>query len=214
MDDFNRSTTTLVSQYNTEHVPCGNSVTKNKIFVTIPVAQVAPYWATRYKFVIKADRDNYESIYTNIFFLDPETANAYFLLEGENARKVEVGSRLIVKADSSGAVDNCAYATVLEKESQPADFIKIPSPSSPSTDIPVPSGVYIKIKANDFSIIFKENSYISAGLISDSVLGGTRPFYPRIEYPMNIEDPAAAGFYIDYDVPQGSIIKMKLKNSY
>jgi hypothetical protein len=210
MDDFNRSTTTLVSQYNTEHVPCGNSVTKNKIFVTIPVAQVAPYWATRYKFVIKADRDNYESIYTNIFFLDPETANAYFLLEGENARKVEVGSRLIVKADSSGALDNCAYATVLEKEAQPADFIQIPSPSSPSTDIPVPAGVYMKIKANDFSIVFKENSYISAGLISDSVLGGTRTYYPSIGYPMNIEDPAAAGFYIDYDVPQGSIIKMKL----
>jgi hypothetical protein len=53
-------------------VPCGNSDTKNSIFVTIPVSQVAPYWATRYKFVIKADRDTYETIYSNIFFVDPE----------------------------------------------------------------------------------------------------------------------------------------------
>lgn len=211
MDDFNRSTTTLVSQLNTEHVPCGNSDTKNRIVVTIPDPQIAPYWATRYKFVIKADRDTYETIYSNIFFVDPQTSIAYFLLEGENTRKVEVGSRLIVKRDSSGAVDNCAYATVLEKESQPANFIVIPSPSSPSTNIPVPAGVYIKIKPNSFSAIFNENSYISEGLKSASTqlpTGNCFPGYPTLFYGMNIENPAVPGTYIDYTVPKGTIIKL------
>jgi hypothetical protein len=210
MDDFNRSTTTLVSQANTEHISCANSDTKNSILVTIPDGQIAPYWATRYKFVIKADRDTYETIYTNIFFVDPQTSNAYFLLEGENPRKVEVGSRLIVKADSSGAVNNCAYATVLEKESQPADFISIPS-STPGVNIPIPAGVYMKIKPNSFSAVFNQNSYISEGLKSTSTqipTGACFLGYPTLFYGMNIEDPAIPGTYVDYDVPQGTIIKL------
>lgn len=212
MDEFNRSTTTLVSQFNTEHVPCSNSDTKNSILVTIDPNQIAPYWATRYKFVIKADRDNYETIYSNIFFVDPETSNAYFLLEGENTRKVEVGDRLIVKRDSLGALDTCAYATVLDKQSEAENFIIIPSPSTPSVNIPVPAGVYIKIKPTSFSAIFNEDSYITGGLLSFSAgPGGTTTYYPRIKYPMNIDDPASPGNYIDYDIPQGSIIKINLK---
>lgn len=209
MDEFGRSTTALVSQNNTEHVPCSSSDTKNSIIVTIPKEQIAPYWATKYKFVIKPNRENYETIYSSIFFVDPETKNAYFLLEGENSRKVEVGDRLIVKRDSSGATDSCVYATVLDKQSEPDDFLTIPSPSNPTTNIPVPGGVYMKIKPNDFSAIFNENSYITEGLISYE-----SPYQsniaPALGYPMNIEDPASPGNFIDYDIPQGTIIKMKI----
>lgn len=211
MDDYNRSTTALVSEFNTEHVPCSNSDTKNSIIVTIPTTQVAPYWATRYKLVIKADRDTYETIYSNIFFIDPQTGYAYFLLEGENTRKVNVGDRLIVKRDSSGPVDSCAYATILDKASQPSNFIVIPSPSSPSTNIEVPAGVYIKINPTNFSADFNENSYISEGLKSQNTLAPTGNCflgYPTLFYGMNIENPASPGNYIDYTVPQGTIIKL------
>ena len=209
MDDFNRSTTTLVSQYNTEHVPCGNSDTKNSILVIIDANQIAPYWATRYKFVIKADRDNYETIYSNIFFVEEETGNAYFLLEGENSRKVETGSRLIVKRDSSGTVDNCAYATVLEKEAQAANFIAIPNPLNPSTNLPIPAGVYMKIKPNDFNAQFNQNAFISPGLKTQiTYLTSGSNGYPFLAYDMNIEDPANPGNYIDYTVPQGTQIKI------
>jgi hypothetical protein len=205
MDDYNRSTTVLVSELNTEHVPCGNSDTKNSIIVTIPTTQVAPYWAKRYKLVIKADRDTYETIYSNIFFVDPETGYAYFLLEGENTRKVNVGDRLIVKRDSSGAVDDCAYATILDKASQPSDFIVVPS-STPGVNIPIPAGVYIKVKPNDFNVTFSENAFISEGTVNESTYlsGG----YPFLAYNMNLEDPASPGNYIDYDIPQGSRIKL------
>jgi len=210
MDEFGRSTTALVSPYNTEHVPCSLSENKNSILVTIPDSQVAPYWATKYKFVIKPNQENYETIYSNIFFIDPQTSYAYFLLEGENSRKVEVGDRLIVKRDSSGAVDSCAYATVLDKQAEPDDFLTIPSPSSPSTNISIPGGVYMKIKPNDFSAVFNEDSYISAGLVSYDTSLFNYNGNPAIGYPMNIESPTAPGTYIDYDVPQGTIIKMKI----
>jgi hypothetical protein len=75
MDEFNRATTALVSPNNTEHIPCGLSAFKNSIQVTIPATQSPPAWATRYKFVIKPDEENYETIYCSIFFQDPITNN-------------------------------------------------------------------------------------------------------------------------------------------
>ena len=49
MDDFNRSSTALVSPQNTVQIPCANSIDKNSIQVTIPSQQLAPKWASRYK---------------------------------------------------------------------------------------------------------------------------------------------------------------------
>jgi hypothetical protein len=160
MDEFNRSSTAQVSPFNTTHVACGNSAFINSIQVTIPgggiiPAQIAPFWAKRYKFVIKADKDTYNTIYTNLYFEDPDSNVVYFLLEGENAKKTEEGDRLIVKSDTNGALRQCAFTTVLEKKSQTADFLKIPDPLQPSaTDkfISIPSGVYMKLNPNNFSV--------------------------------------------------------------
>lgn len=142
MDEFNRSTTALVSPDNTAYVPCQNSPLQNELYVTIPITQYAPSWATRYKLVIKPDRDKFETIYSNIFFLVADTNDVWLLLVGENATKVEVGDRLIVKADTSGALEKCVYTTVLEKKLQgPGDL----GPGSPE-------GVYMRMNANNFSL--------------------------------------------------------------
>ncbi len=208
MDDFNRATTALVSPNNTEHIPCGLSSFKNSIQVTIPVTQLPPAWATRYKFVIKPDQENYETIYCSIFFQDPETNNAYFLLEGENARKVEVGDRLIVKADSSGPTASCVYATILEKSAQASGFIEIPSQLDPTVLIPVPAGVYAKINPNSFNIVQDELAIIAPGKVTvTSPRGGP---YPKLYYPMNRYDTATSA-WVDYDVPAGSRIVMTIK---
>ena len=210
MDDFNRATTALVSPNNTEHIPCGLSAYKNSIQVTIPPTQLPPYWATRYKFVIKPDEENYETIYCSIFFEDPLTNNAYFLLEGENARKVEAGDRLIVKADSNGATSSCVYATVLEKSSQSSNFIEIPSDLDPTVFIPIPAGVYMKINPNSFNIVQDELAIIAPGKISvTSPRGGT---YPILYYPMSRYDTNTSA-WIDYDVPAGSRIVLSIKQS-
>ena len=55
MDEFNRATTALLSDFNSVNVPCSSSHLQNKIKVTIPPQQLAPSFATRYKFCIKPD---------------------------------------------------------------------------------------------------------------------------------------------------------------
>ena len=208
MDDFNRSTTALVSPNNTVHVPCSASDSKNSIRVTIPTTQRPPYWATRYKFVIKPDEENYETIYCSIFFDDPLSNNAYFLLEGENARKIEQGDRLIVKADTSGPTNSCVYATVLEKEAKQEGFITIPSELDPSVNIPVPSGVYMKINPNSFAVVQDELAIIAPGTVQ--VNENNAGDYPILNYPMNRFDTSSDA-WVDYDVPAGSRIKLSFK---
>jgi hypothetical protein len=208
MDEFNRSSTALVSPNNTVHIPCAYSANQNSIYAWIPPTQVAPAWATRYKFVIKPDQENYETIYTSIFFLDPDSNDAYFLLDGENSKKVETGDRLIVKADSSGPTRQCVYATVLEKESKASDFITIPSTLDPSVTLPVPSGVYMKINPNSFNVINDELAVIAPG--KREVNQDNANEYPLLRYPMNRYD-TVTGAYVDYDIPAGSRIRLYFK---
>lgn len=204
MDDFLRSSTALVSQNNTVHIPCSACETKNTIRVTIPTSQRAPEWATRYKFVIKPDKENYETIYSNIFFRDNTSNATYFLLEGENSSKVEEGDRLIVKADTNGPMDKCAFATVLEKESKPENFLEIPSENDPTKFIYVPAGAYMKINANEFSTQKNELSVIDNGTFHAS----TDDAYhcPILRYPVSVYD-GDTETWSDFDVPAGSRIK-------
>jgi hypothetical protein len=204
MDEFNRSTTALVSSTNTVSVPCANSPLKNSIRVTIPVganAQIAPAWATRYKFVIKADEENYDTIYSNIYFQDPLTNSTYFLIEGENPRKVNSGDRLIVKADSNGPTQGCVYATVLEKEAQQEDFIIISGTT-------IPAGTYLKINANNFNASASADSIIARPKVQDCA-----------QFPTRIEDqelysyPYAVYRVGGYTIPQGSRINIKVNTT-
>jgi len=205
MDEFNRSTTALVSVNNTVFVPCGFSANKNTIQAIIPITQRAPSWATRYKFVIKPDAENYETIYSNIFFTDPDSNDVYFLLEGDNMQKVENGDRLIVKADTSGPTTSCTYATVLEKKSQSSDFI------TPKEDVGALAGVYMKMNPSNFSVVVDPNAVIAPGMLENRTNISSRTNCGVIQYPMNLPDPVNEGMYIDYTVPAGSRIKIYAK---
>jgi len=206
MDEFNRSSTALVSNLNdTVHIPCGFSIYQNQIRVTIPTTQIAPSWAKRYKFVIKPDAENYETIYSNLFFTDKDTNATYFLLEGENTKKVEVGDRYIVKADTNGALPNCQYATVLEKDAKASGFITNPTIAGQN----IPAGVYMKMKANSFSVDSVANSYVDYGW--RSVCAPKGGFSDRLQYPANIDDPNNPGMYIDYSIPAGSRVIFDIK---
>ena len=182
MDDFLRSSTALVSVDNTVYTPCSSSVNQNSIRVTIPTSQVAPYWATRYKFVIKPDQEGYQTVYSTLLYIDSANNNLYwFLLEGENQQKVEVGDRLIVKKDSNGASQECVYTTVLEKGSQAFPF----------------PGVYMRLETVNFAATVPS---IPPYTDSDTVCCGTiSPVYvswSEIGVPPRI----------DLDVPAGSVI--------
>ena len=211
MDEFNRATTALVSQYNTVHFSCAASDTANSILVNIPTTQVAPKWAKNYKYAIKPDRESYETIYSNIFFTDPSDQNTYFLLEGENSQKITNGQRLIVKRDTSGPASSCDYATVLEKASKSSDFIAVPSPLDPNVNLPIPSGVYMKMKASSFSVDQPVDSFIPGPC--KTIVEKTQGNIPILDYNANLygADPAIPGSnYTDYTVPSGSRISIDL----
>ena len=208
MDEYNRASTALVSPLNSEHVPCGFSDQKNSIQVTIPTQQRPPYWATKYKFAIKPSAEGYETIYTNIFFTDPTTSETYFLLEGENQRKVETGDRYIVKADTSGSLLRCAYSTVLEKEAKEADFIVPPILDEEDNEVPIPAGTYMKMKAQDFSVALGDKPFILPGKQSKTARGdGSAPI---LAYK-NFGEDDGTGNFINYTIPAGSRIKLSFK---
>ena len=212
LDEFGRSSTGLVSQNNTVKVPCSAAKDKNNIQVTIPTRQIAPEWATNYKFVIKADEENYDVIYSRFYYRTTDANYAYFLLEGENSRKVEEGDRLIVKKDSGGPASSCLYATVLEKKTFAFNEIE---PDSVA-------GTFMKVGANEINVTEQENSSIIYGLQRAECCGESTKYgsilsnlqnadppgdYPYIYYPMSILD---GGNYVDYTVPVGSRVAINL----
>tara|TARA_R110002153_G_scaffold39574_4_gene113785 strand:- start:9420 stop:14069 length:4650 start_codon:yes stop_codon:yes gene_type:complete len=207
MDEFNRSTTALVSPNNTVHIPCSNSETKNVINVNIPTTQIAPEWATRYKFVIKPDKEGYDVIYSNLFFNDPTSGADFFLLDGQNSQKIQEGDEMIVKTDTEGPRDTCTWTTVLEKKAQLVDFLDPPPSDSNGNDISLPAGVYMKLRANNFSTVTGDYPVITSG----EVTGGNGTGCRIVNYPLVIPG-ASAGTFIDFDVPAGSRITIKITN--
>lgn len=206
LDDYGRMSLPLVSQDNTVDVPCSASDSKNSIRVEIPAEQIPPYWASKYKFVIKQDKQGYETIYSNIFFRDANSGFVYCLLEGENARKVQEGDALYIKRDTDGATPTCTQTVVLEKASKLENFIEIDG-------VIVPAGVYMKLNPNNFSVDYNSVKIIDTGEKSASTnivtAGWTEPF-PRLEYLCNIYNPSTSS-YEDIVIPAGSKIRIYFK---
>jgi len=144
MDAYGRSSTALVSERNQIHIPCGDSIFRNQARVQIPYWNPAPYWAETYKFVIKPDREGYETIYSNYYFENGGTK--YFLLEGEQAAKAEKGDRYVVKSDAGGAITSCEYITVLEKSIIGVGALNETPP------LPAIAGTYISVKSAETNI--------------------------------------------------------------
>ena len=215
MDEFNRSSTALVSPNNAVHVPCSASEFQNKINITIPTGQIAPYWAERYKFVIKPDRDTYETIYSQFFFRDPTSGADYFLLEGQNSQKIQLGDELIVKKDTVGPLNTCTYTTVLEKEAQQADFLSPKPVDGSGVELAVPAGVYMKLRANNFSTTIESPdglpTVLDSGELRSSTADTRIPCAP-IQIPVSVQDPNNPTMYIDLPIPSGSKITLEFES--
>ena len=197
MDEFGRSSTGLVSENNTVYAPCSSSILKNRIQATIPITQIAPEWATHYKFIIKPDEENYEVIYSNIYYIGDSDGMVYFLLEGENSRKVEEGDRLVVKADGLGAALDCTYVTVLEKGAYATDDIT-------TGNVP---GVYMKINPNSIDISQDPNAVIDIRKTNQSKDAGV---CAELTFPFTIPGSSPA---VAYNVPAGSTVLVEINFS-
>ncbi len=205
MDEFNRSTTALVSPNNTVHVGCSLAQNKNEIQISIPPQQLAPFWAKKYKFCIKTDLERYQTIFTNIFLRGEAGADTFFLLEGENAQKVEQGDRLRVKADSQGPTQRCQYATVLEKKAYAQGELEITTEDGTSID--APAGTYMTIKANDFSAEVTDDAVVDLGSHGRCERDGNS--HPLLRYACSINFDGSQ--WQDIDIPAGSRIKIFAK---
>jgi len=212
MDDYNRASTALVSSQEngaSVNIPCSNSIDRNFIQVEIPSLMKAPAWATKYKFVIKPTKETYETIYSNVAYRDTVSSSSYFLLDGENAAKVEAGDTLIVKADNTGPTTRCIRTTVLEKEAQSSGFISIYDASG--TQVDVIGGVYMKINASNFSSIQDPNAVISRDPIKQTCESDLT--IPTVAFPFftAINTQGTTPTYNVYDVPVGSRIVMRVE---
>ncbi len=217
MDDYGRSTTALVDTNNTVFVPCENSVTKNNIRVRLN--NYPPYWATKYKFVIKESKTGQRTVYSNIFFREEETGNVWYKLEGDNRDKVKNNSNLFVKADSNGTVSRCTKTKVLDFQSQTEDFLctKDADGEVISGTCGQPSGTYMQLKPSEFAANAPDNAFIDRtseggfSYITQSPNTGSSYSYARVSCAF--EDDASPGTYIPFDIPSGSIVEFRFNTN-
>ena len=127
MDEYGRASTVLTSLYSTMFFNSGTSTSKNQILVNL--SNLPPYWAKKYKFVVKPGQGPYETIYSRRFYRQDGTGNGttslpisttndpslvWFKLEGQNTNILKVGDELIIKADSNGFVSTEIKSVILD----------------------------------------------------------------------------------------------------
>lgn len=205
-DDYGRATTALVDTNNTIYIPCDNSITKNTIQVTLN--SYPPYWATKYKFVLKPSKDEYRTVYSNIFFREEETGNVWFKLEGDNKSKIILDENLKVKSDTNGPVLRCVETKVLDYGSQVENFLCQRANDGTLIDetCSQPGGVYMQLKPRNFSASISDDAFINYGE------EGCKGSYCAVKYNVSIDNPDTTGpsnVFIPYTIPGGSLVTIK-----
>jgi len=216
MDEYKRATTALTSNQNAVFVPPVNSNDINKIRVTIPTNMTAPSWAETYKFVLKQSKGAYETIYSTLYYYDPSTTSYWFRLIGQDQALIEAGTELIVKRDSTGILNSETKAVVLDKVSQPTNFLHLTEESSTILEVP---GLYMRLRAEGFSIDTTVSSYSVAGEITQSVTNDSgQPNSTQTE--TNNNDESCVNYPCFQNdgtqnnrvaIPSGSLVTIKIK---
>ena len=182
-DNVGRYSSVFESALNSTYISSDKSDDINSLKVTIPPSMKAPEWASRYKFLVKQNKTNYETIFSTKSYIDEETGRYWILLDGEQSNKVSIGQELIVKKDGSGAVISDVKTTVLDVSSKATGDLYDGVVGSYS-----PSGVYASMSPDGWGVVqgnltlFTNNQY-SAGQ-------GSGPFfYFQNGYPIDIFYP-------------------------
>ncbi len=204
MDDYGRATTVLVAPNNTAFFPASTSVDLNVIKAYI--YNKPPYWATKYKFLLKPSLLNYDTIYSNSIFTDELNASiSWVRLEGYAGSIVNKGDILTVKIQSNGTVVNTFLeTTVLEV------VAKARGGATGEENLPsgAPGGLYMKIQPRGFVASTQPNSLIDTGFIEDTVTGTS--CNPLIRIKMCCEEDSL-GNNVNYTIPVGASIEMTFR---
>ena len=218
MDEYGRSSTALVAPDNTVFFQASTSTSINTI--DVQVNNEPPYWATKYKFLIKPSLGDYNIIYSDEIYTDRTKANiSYVRLQGQSTSLVAKEDILTVKIESTGdAVTSFIQTTVLDVEALAAGDSTAPV----VTPLPAeaPAGLYMKIQPNGFVAKTAELSLVNNGYKKACTgLGNGTPdpfnppyigqCFPFLEYPVHIiTTPQLQG---DIEIPTGSEVSMIFK---
>ncbi|MBC7845574.1 MAG: Ig-like domain-containing protein [Flavobacterium sp.] len=145
-DTVSRETVTLTCPNNSIYIP--NEMSEYKNTLSVEINNLPPYFADRFKLVVKTPMLSYYTIIVNNFYI--EGAFVWIKLEGSNLDKVHVGEYLILKS-ALGDIKNTIIKTkILEIGQKTKDFIA-------TTDIEEPEGTYMKIRPNEFAMKQADN---------------------------------------------------------
>lgn len=218
MDKYKRATTTLTSSQNTVFVSSVNSSRINSIRTTIPINMTAPSWADTYKFVLKQSRGAYDTIYSNTYYYDPSTTSYWIRLIGQDQALVDAGTELIVKVDANGVLNEETKVTVLDKVSQPTNFLHLLQSGSNILEVP---GLYMRLRAQDFTIdttltnrcyptITSQAPLSSVGSVNlnSTTTENYRFGQAIVNYPCFTTSGTT---YNRIPVPQGAVVRIKIK---
>lgn len=200
-DAQGRKTTALTSTQNTLFIPNENCVTQNQIKAIIPITQLPPIWADTYKFGIKFNKQNYETIPINIFFVDG--IYRWIKIDGENKNKIKDGQILIVKRDANGPLINVVKVKVLELKEQLVNFL-----STEATTTIEPAGLYAKIQASNFQMQYGDNEFVH--LYQHDASLSTRPSVDLGPFTIIEDGPTT----VNRPFPQGSTITFNFSSNY
>tara|TARA_R110002050_G_scaffold150238_3_gene276925 strand:+ start:4234 stop:9033 length:4800 start_codon:yes stop_codon:yes gene_type:complete len=208
MDDYGRASTVLTADFNTISVPSANSTSVNRIKVVLN--NYAPSWASKYKFVVKPSKANYETIFSNFQYTNTTNQVTYFKLEGDNQNKVKTGDTLIVKTDTSGPLTTLVKTKVLEVEAEGSNFLAQDTVGLGETSEQL-AGLYMQIKASNFSVVIPNDSIVEYGQVS-TARKSSSTCKARINYPFFTTD-SDTGVTNNYTIPAGSTIIVNIRVS-
>ena len=211
------------SGYNSSEifVPVENSVDLNRAKITIN--HLAPYWADRYKFFIKSNRDKFYNVYSTIFYEDG--VYRWVLMTGNNIHKVEAGTNLIVKSDDNGPLIKEVKVKVLAYETKNALDIDQSTENASNegwiennvdaADEPIKeiAGVYMKIKPVGFSMNFNPNNFATYENSGKIKWGLGRNGYANATIPKEseygISQVKEGSNYVNLDINTGSTVSFR-----
>lgn len=202
MDKYGRRSTVLTSKNNTIFIPQEYSSFRNKLVSTIN--NPAPYWADRYKLVVKSNPLAYQTLYVTEFY--SEDFFTWCKLEGNNKDKVSVGDFLIIKKAGQTVITDPIKIKVLEIQQKEDDFI-LNNTDPDGNDIIERAGVYMKIRPKSFSMN-REDFDVK---ISEAPEGSSKSSFP-ITY-LDLFTEGASPNFQELAIPSGTSLTLYFNSS-
>lgn len=200
MDDYGRASTVLVSELNTVFIPPIRSIDKNQIQVTLN--NLPPFWANKYKFVVKPRQGTYETVYVNYVKQDEDNLQTYYYkLEGDNINKVNVGDTLICKLDTVGPLSSEVKLNVLDIQTLTSTAI--------SSNVPGRNGVYMTINSGSITPISLNQNTFDTGFQQDKMFNDSCTGLANSAFNLlGVNDSAG----VPVPIPAGATVRIQINN--